>query len=1037
MNNLKKLLFRAVLAVSLVAPTLSSCSEFDEIWNKIDSIEAQLDSIQNDLNAQVEALSALMTDGSTISSCTKKDDGSYVVKLSNGTEFTVLPAGADFSALVSTYTDKDGAKYWATYDPNGDLVPLKDPSGKLIPISDSVKVELIDGAYYLIVNGEKYLTGYDDKDVVSVFSSCKPLTDASGNVYAMTFTFGDGQKVTVAVDGYKGVIFNLSNAGTLSAVSEYYVDYGKTMRFLMDVEGVIDYVMQIPDGWRVNEVLDELTGDTYVDITAPVKSVIDAGAAVAKGDLKVVSVVEGGKAAVTKLSLSTDPFKVYNVSPVKAVIEPTDGIQKFLYGLADLATFDETQLVAQVNDILKSSNDLPKGFNLSESAIDKTLAEIYGAEIPEGANLMFWAIPALYTEGDKEVAGGYYVKEEMLRTLMLAPVFVKMEVSGITVLDANLKVDVKGATKMYAGTSLKSASTLEEIVYQINNEIIEPVSQNLSYNGPASEFPSKDDAVSMEPATAYVSWVVPVEDGKKEYLASDVIYKEFTTLSVQAGGTIEIKVGDFTTDCSYISAPVSSENAAMLYYAWLSDSEGKRISQADNESKMNKLLSTENFTVIRGTAGTAEVDFIKPETTMWLFAVAVGHDGKYGEVFCKSVATKAVSFNSLAVSIAEPEVSAKDAIFKVSVSGGTASDYIYWCGKETDPFWLYEDFCNKSLEGAEAYMAANPDAEAIQTVMRKNGKVASDGTVTISELEVSTTYVFVVLAKDAEGNYSKGAMKKFNTDAVDLGDEFVAEGTDKWNEVKTWIENNIVWDKSQFKASASSQGFASYAFSIKTPTDLTAYISCFATQATEMADQILELEQFCSSSRDVSLDVPDPEGLDWIDDQGKEHSAAIYFNVYDAYVHGVTTYGYVTYFPSTGHNETNCPVWNNGECSTYAQKEKVMAEKLSLDHWKEWINETCNYLYQGDPNHKYSYTLTDEAKINALAQALLDAYTPYYKDRKPIVYVNDGSALKIVNREAMGIDDTGNVVDKVTVLLKDANGNYYAPMVIQVPNYFK
>lgn len=1014
---------------------LSSCSEFDEIWNKIDSIEAQLDSIQNDLNAQVEALSALMTDGSTISSCTKKDDGSYVVKLSNGTEFTVLPAGADFSALVSTYTDKDGAKYWATYDPNGDLVPLKDPSGKLIPISDSVKVELIDGAYYLIVNGEKYLTGYDDKDVVSVFSSCQPLTDASGNVYAMTFTFGDGQKVTVAVDGYKGVIFKLSNAGTLSAVSEYYVDYGKTMRFLMDVEGVIDYVMQIPDGWRVNEVLDELTGDTYVDVTAPVKSVIDAGAAVAKGDLKVVSVVEGGKAAVTKLSLSTDPFKVYKVSPVKAVIEPTDGIQKFLYGLADLATFDETQLVSQVNNILKSSNDLPKGFNLSESAIDKTLAEIYGAEIPEGANLMFWAIPALYTEGDKEVDGGYYVKEEMLRTLMLVPVFVKMEVSGITVLDANLKLDVKGATKMYAGTSLKSASTLEEIVYQINNEIIEPVSQNLSYNGPASEFPSKDDAVSMEPATAYVSWVVPVEDGKKEYLASDVIYKEFTTLSVQAGGTIEIKVGDFTTDCSYISAPVSSENAAMLYYAWLSDTDGERISQTDNATKMSMIQSAANFKSVKAEEVVAEIDFVKPETTMWLFAVAVGHDGKYGDVVCKSATTDAVTFNSLSVSVADPEVTATDATFEITVSGGTATDYIYWCGKEIDPFWLYEEYCNNSPEDAEEYMAANPDAEAVAAIMRKNGKVSKEGKLTVADLEVNSSYVFIVLAKDETGKYSRGTVKRFRTNAIDLGD-FVKEGTEKWNETKKWIEDNIVWDKSQFKGNAGNgQGFASYAFSIKTPTDMTAYISCFNPQATGLSDMILELENFCSASRDVSLDVPDPD-LTWYDDKGKEHNASIYFNVYDAYVHGCPTYGYVTYFPSTGHNESTCPVWSDGKCSVYEEKKAIMAEKLSLDHWIEWVHETCNYAHQGDPDHQYSYAISDEAKVRELAQKLLDAYTPYYTDREPIVYVNDGIALKILNREATGVDDTNKVVDKVVVLLKDLNGNYYAPMFIQVPDYF-
>ena len=1019
---------------------LSSCSEFDEIWNKIDSIEAQLDSIQNDLNAQVEALSALMTDGSTISSCTKKDDGSYVVKLSNGTEFTVLPAGADFSALVSTYTDKDGAKYWATYDPNGDLVPLKDPSGKLIPISDSVKVELIDGVYYLIVNGEKYQTGYDDKDVVSVFSSCKPLTDASGNVYAMTFTFGDGQKVTVAVDGYKGVIFKLSNAGTLSAVSEYYVDYGKTMRFLMDVEGVIDYVMQIPDGWRVSEIVDELTGETYVDITAPAEAVVAAGAAVAKGDLKVVSVVEGGKAAVTKLSLSTDPYKTYNVTPVKALIEPYNGIEKFVYGLSDVDTFDKTQLVAQLNGLLGSTNDLPKGFFISEQKIDKTIAEIYGAEIPEGSNLVFWAVPALYSEGDKDEEAGYYTKEEMLRTLMISPVFVKIEVSDATVFDTNLKVSVKGAAEMYAGTVVKTESILEEIIYMINNGGIEPVNYNLTYDGPASEFPAKNASISMEPGTTYMSWVVPVENDKDEYRVSDVIYKEFATLPVQAGGNLKVNVGEPVSDCSSISALVSSEGAAMIYYAWLNDSEGKRISQADNETMYNKILTSNSFTIIEAASGNATVDYIKPETTMWLFTVAVGADGKYGEVAYKSATTENVSFNNLSVSVSDPVVTVDGATFTITVSDGTPTDFIYWCGKETDPFWLYEEYCDGSRMGAEVYMAANPDAKDIQDVMRKNGKVSEDGTLTITDLAINTTYVFMVLAQDETGKYSKGTMKKFNTPTADLGN-MVTAGSEAWETTKKWIEDNMVWHKDKFEPRNGMMS-ASYAFDIKTPTDLTAYICCYGAQATNTIDIILELEEDCmrrtTSNRVVTDENGDyPTHPDYYDDNGKLIQGSL-VNVYNFYPHGSMDGDNIafTYFAANGHSDIHCNVWENSGCSNYEYQMDEIKKLMSYDYWKEFVIEIGNYVHQGDPSHEYSRSLTDPEKIDALAKAYQEIYTKYYKDAKPILYINDGNALSVVNRQASGVDERGNVIDRVTVILKDEAGNYYEPMYIEVPNYF-
>ena len=1024
------------MAGALVAPALTSCYDDQPLWDKLNSLEAKVDSLVNDLNSQAEALSALMTDGSTIASCTKNDDGSYLVKLSDGTEFTVLSKNADASALVS-FVEENGVRYWATYGADGELVTLKDAAGKAIPVEMSVSVTIKDGKYCLVIGGKEYVTGYDAEDVVSVFSSCTPHTDASGQVYAMTFTFGDGHKVTVTVDGYKGVIFKMANAASTSAVAEYYVDFGATQSFLMDMEDVVDYVMQIPDGWRVKEYVDELTGDTYVDITAPAEETIAANAAVPSGDLKVVSVVEGGKAAVSKLFLSTDPFKVYNVSSAKAVIEPVFGLQKFAYGLIDATAFDRTALVQQLNAFLASASTLPAGYNISESAIDATYDEILGSEMSEDGNYIFWVAPVLYDEGTEGSDASFYVTDEMLRVHMLSPISASITVNETTVVDADVTVRVKGTFSMYGGTMPKSDSALEEIVYMINNGAFTPVTESLVYNGPASEFPVKEDAVELEPNTSYITWVVPVEKDKTTYTATDVIYKEFKTKEVVSGGSIAVTIGEFTTDCSTISAAVTAEGAAMIYYAYLPDSEAKRIENADNDTKMSKIKAASNFTVLRGASAEATVEFVKPETTMWLYAVAVGNDGKYGTVSSKSATTKGVTFNSLAVSVEELDVTAQDAKFKVTVSGGTATDFIYWCGKITDPFWLYEEYCDDSQTGAEIYMAANPDAEAITAVMRKNGQIAQDGTITVTDLDMDATYVFVVLAKDASGNYSHCGYKKFETLAINLGN-LVDSDSDTWKSTKQWIESNIVWDKDRFEMSAGGgQGFATFAFDVKIPTELTAYISCFSTVSTELADMILEQVESCGKRRDVSLVTDDPEGLEWVDDRGKTHDAALFFNVCDHYVHGSPDYGYVTFFSSAGHTEDVCPTWESGSCSNLAYAQQKIAEKLSVDHWKEWIVENCNYSYLGDPNHEYSYALTDETKINALAQAWVDAYTPYYKDKEPILYVNEGQSLRMLNRNAMGLDENGNVIDKVVIVLKDQAGNYYEPMTIDVPNYFK
>ena len=1036
MKNCIKLLCRLSVTCAFIAPLLISCYDDQALWDKLNNLEAKVDSLVNDLNSQAEALSSLMSDGSTIASCTKNEDGSYLIELSDGTEFTVLSKNADASALVS-FVEVSGVRCWATYGADGELVALTDASGKPIPVDLAVSVSIKDGKYCLVIGGKEYVTGYDAEDVVSVFSSCTPHTDASGQVYAMTFTFGDGIEVTVTVDGYKGVMFKLSNAGSNMPVSEYYVDFGATQTFLMELDDVVDYVMQIPDGWRVNEYVDELTGDTYIDITAPSEETIAAGAAVAIGDLKVVSVVDGGKATVTKLVLSTDPFKTYNISATKAVFEPFYGIQKVVYGLMNLSAFDKSSLLSEVNELLKSSVDLPAGYAIAEGPVDKTFAELYGDELTDDGEYVFWAIPALYSERDDV---GFYVVERMLRTRVIAPISASVVASEVTVLDANVKVNVRGTLSMYAGVSPKSETLFEEIVYQINNKAIDPTTV-LSYNGSAASFPAGEDLVELSPNTSYVVWVVPVEANKDTYSVTDVISDEFTTLDVLPGGTLSLTAGSFTTDCSSISAPLSSTGAAMIYYAYLSDTEAKRLSQADNVSKMGKIQSASSFTVVRAESAVATIEFVKPETTMWLFAVAVGPDGKYGEVISQSATTSAVAFNSLTVSVDEVSLSAKEAKFKVNVTGGEALDYIYWCGKMTDPFWLYEEYSDGTRPGAENYMAANPDAEQIRDSMNANGEIEEDGTLTISELDLASTYVLLVLAKDESGLYSKAGYVKFDTPAANLGDLVTSE-TEQWKTTKQWIEDNLVWDESSFEAAAGSgQGSAAYAFDIKIPTDLTAFIYCFGLREDAIAveDQIIYVEEECSRSAAYPKVVYDENGEapslpSWYDDNGKLIEGSM-LSLSNFFVHGDPSRGFVTYFADGGHDD-HCPVWSDDACQSYVNYQESIKKYCSFEYWKEYIIDFGTYWYNDDPNHEYSRILTDEDNINKIAQEYTDLYTKYYKDAEPIFYVNTGDALRMLNRNATGLDSNGNVIDKVTVVLKDMNNNYYEPMFIDVPNYF-
>lgn len=1047
MNNLVKRIFKSLLCVAVAVPAFVSCIDSDAIWDKLEDLEFRLDSLESNLNNQVAALNALMTDGSTIKTCVKNNDGSYSIELSNGTKFTAMPKGTAFSSIVSC-VEVDGKNYWATYDADGNLVPLADASGNPIPVQSDIHVKIEDGVYYLVVDGKEYATGVEAEEQVQVFSSVTPLTDESGQVYAVKFTFGEGWEMTVTVDGYQGVLFKLSTVNT-SVLTEYFIDFGESQTFLMDTKGIVDYVMQIPDGWRVKENLDKLTGDMYVTITAPAKEIVEMGAGVATGDLKVVSVVEGGKAAITKLTLSTEPFKTYNVTKMIAEITPYKGVQKFIYGISPLTEYNKERILESVCKHVYEFVSLPDGCVETTDPINLPHTEIY-PELNEEQTYMFWVVPVLYREGAEDVAG-FYINEDRFFEYNLTPMSASIEVQGTSLLNAQLKVKVTGATQMYAGVYGAGDQALEEILAGVNNGVYDLVTdpEIFLYAGEASRFPHPEFETYLDPATAYIAWVLPVEEGKTTFTVSDIVYTEFKTKEVKAGGSIEVSVSEATATKSSLSQTVSAKDAAMIYYAYLDNTTGGRYAGdgIENASKFNLITESANFKEVRGNSVEAAIEDLMPETTMWLYAVAVGHDGLYGKVSCVSATTKPVSFNNYVVEVSPVEVLAEEATVKITVTGGEVVDYLYWVGRVADPFWV--ETCTGDLTVAQKFMASNPEYDVVAKVMRANGAVASDGTLKLTGLTLAKEHVFVVLAKDKNGDYSHAASCTFETLSLNYGSNYQPEGSDKWNETKAWIEENIEWRKDLFRDKPSdSYGYAFYSFNIKIPHDLTAYISTsypdkFDPENADLAETILAFENYCSEARDrplngAPLTEEQEEALRYTVENGNEYTMINSYNVFESYAHGDPQAGRFTYFSAAGHNEATCPTWENGVCTNYVEKQNAMSRKVDIEYLTEWVRESCNYIYNGDPNHKYSRVLTDKAKINQLAQTWLEINTPYFKDKSPYIFVNDGSAVQVTNAYAAGTDSTtGEVLDKVFVILKDSTNSYYDPMIIEVPNYYK
>ena len=1024
MKNIFRLTVKALFSVMLASLVLSSCYDDSAIWESMAKLENSLNELKAQLDNQAEAVSALLSDGSTIKSCVKQSDGSYMITLSNETKFKVLSSSTNASALMS-YVVIDGEKYWAVYSSAGELIPVTDIEGRNIPVSAQVNVDIKDDKYVLEINGQSYETGCDASDVVQIFKSCTPLKDASGNVYAMTFDFGEGKTVTLSVDGYKGVVFKLENIGSSSKiVSDYYVPYGMLQSFLIEVEGVQDYVMQIPYGWKVVERKNKQSGNTYLDVTAPSKELVASGAAFEKGDLKVVAVVEGGDAVITKLVLSAEPFKKVEFSSTRLVAQPYEGVQKYVYGVIPAAEYDEANVLAIAQSLVSTSVDVPAGYAVTDVDVDLTLEEILGKELdPEDVYNLF-VVPAIYQDGEE---AGFVIDQTEYQSYRVGAVIVKMSDPVASVFDAEISVEVKGTMKIWAGTAVKSETLFDDIIYGIVNEITEPYTEGLTYKGSASGYPVEgaNDGVEFEPGVTYVTWCVPYDVTKSTYTVSDIIYKEFTTSSLVAGGSLEIVAGDPVVTTSSISVSLSSEGASAIYYAFLTDTEGKRLGSAEgfDKEKFEAMKKSETFTQVRGAEVVAELNGIEPESKMWLFAVAIDEGGNLGIVKCLSATGEKVQFNSIVLTLDYLDLRSEWIRFKVTAEGGTPANYIYWIGTEQDPFWVK---CGKSKNIAQKYMAVYPEDDAIRSVMRAYGEFSAEGEITIKGLRSEEKYHMVVVAVDAEGKYSKAGYKNATTLAADLG-EVAVEGSDKWLAAKNSI--NIEWLQNSFQAAANQAMMARYAFNFSCPQDYTAFILCasdtYFTEAgiTKVTQQMIEIQNYCSRKYDDGH-TPIVNG-DYASEpdyykEGELRSGQM-MNVVDFYVHGLPTMGFATYFAPDSHGEGNCIYWDNGHDVNYQRALDLIEEYKTLAKYEE---KAAAFGLKGK-------------EASDWAAALLEAYLPYYQDAKPLIFFNNGEPLYMMNPYAMGLNDKGEVHDSVIVMLKDRQGNYFEPMYFPVPNYFE
>ena len=1012
--------FRYAAVMAVIAMFVAACNpeqlpEDDKSGDQTQEEQKNplADSLENVIYRQARAMQLMLVEEDVQLKSFKntEQEGVCEISLTSGPSFQMLLD--DGVPGILSYVEEDGVKYWALLDKEGDVSAISDPEGKKVPMTAEMDIQVEENRYIMKVGDKSYDLGYTIDDPVQVFAVC-PFVDPSEVVYAARFDFEPEKSKIVYLSGYAGVYFYLLDDAEKKPVAEMYVPAGSTVALgLTAFEGLKYSVNVSSEDWTVASAEED--GQKCVNITAPeqtVEETIPVTLSVTNAD---------GTWTYSSIVLTDKPFHSVFVSASEAVVIPSTGVGKFAYGVVPFDGFDADAVFASAKSWLAGEGTPSSGCFIADSQVSRTFADILGAPLDAESRYVLWAA----------VDGEFVFKE-------FGEIVIDIDVIKSYLLDADIEVSVLGADALFYGIMEKTETSIDDVLCHISGLDSLVVTHNFSYEGKASKFISSDGIRNeLHPQTEYLLWVVPAVDGEYTYTANDVFTKTFTTNPVVGGGSLEITCGEPKVTTSSMSFSLSCDGATMIYYAFLDKTGGNRYAsdEVDNDTKFKQItnaynqnrigdchtiISNKTEAICKGLNDVAATEY-------WLYAVAVDNEGRYGKVHCVSAQTLALEYDeSISLTVDAYDVTSKKATFKVTSTGGDLSEYIYWVGRVTDPFYANSTHCGGTKTTAQKYMALNPDDENISRCMLMYGDLADDGTITVEGMTMETEYVFVILEK-GEKNYSKIGYKKVKTLAADLG-TIVREGSAEWNTAKNSV--NIEWHKHMFESAASSGMTSSYGFRFHCPENLTAYVMAasdtyFSGAGIVKIEHIMiEIENY-ASRRYAKGSTPILEGgilanePDYYKDG--ELKPGQLMNVYTFHVHGLPSMGFVTYFAKGSHGEGNCIYWKNGYCEQYEAYKQSIERYSSLDAWLERADA---FGLEGKEAEDW-------------AEALLEAYSVYYKDAKPIVYENDGKGIDIYAPYAMGLNEDGEVSDRVVVMFKDRQGNYYEPMYFEVPNYFE
>ena len=316
------------LSVVVTLTALTGCSYDDgAIWNEVEQIKDRVETLEeaviktNEDIVALQAIVAALQNNVYVVAVNTTTDG-YVIEFSDGTTATINNGkdGANGengtnAPVISVKQGEDGNYYW-TLDGewlliDGERVRANGKDGAngengingvdaiapQVRINDTTKEWEIstDGGQTWVstgvvaegkdgVNGSNGENGTNGANGDSLFKK----VDISNPDYVV-ITLADGTELRIARYDDSCPIFLIVDAPEVAEV-----EYGKSVEFVVEVDHVVDYVVNTPQGWRAHYA------DNVLTITAPAKDLCHYDK---EGVIAITVVSAEGKSAIVKLNV--------------------------------------------------------------------------------------------------------------------------------------------------------------------------------------------------------------------------------------------------------------------------------------------------------------------------------------------------------------------------------------------------------------------------------------------------------------------------------------------------------------------------------------------------------------------------------------------------------------------------------------------------------------------------------------------------------------------------------------------------------------